>query len=233
MFRDRPLPGKWRVINSRSTNVPRDQKNQAVSFFTSFDSDATEVKTYHSTDGWLLLMNQVSTTYYTILSKNAELTSLGVAGGHVEAQWLIQNAKEIRYTDKHGAVFLEAHIDGAAYWDALQSTSTSVPVPVTYKGGPMAGKQRYIEVQQGFHWGHRNNHPSWGGKTTGVKDIHNDASTHWCWEDVRVSCCEDRPFASHGSHGLCPATEATYTYDASTFKRHGTANYHKWVRGDW
>ena len=226
------MTGKWRVINSRAImDVSRDKTNQVVSFFTNFDSDATPVKTYHSTDGWLLLMNQVSSTYYTVLSNTAELTSLSVAGASTHAQWLIKNAKEIRYTDASGVVFLEAHIDGEKYWNAMHS-STTVPVPVTYKGGPMAGVQRYIEVQTAFHWGHRNNVPTNGGKTTGIQDIHNDGSTHWCWEHV-TSGVQDRPFAWHGAHGLCPATETTYTYDASTFKRGGSANYRKWVRGDW
>ena len=218
------MTGKWRVINSRSvTDVPRDKTNQVVSFFTSFDSDATEIKTYHGRDGWLLLMNQVSSTYYTVLSKNAELTSLSVAGGSTHAQWLIENAKEIRYTDTSGAVFLEAHFDGAAYWSALQSI-TVAPVPITYKSGPMSGVQRYTEASSKFHWGHRNNVPTNGGKTTGVKDVVNDSGTHYCWEDVNT---KDRAFYA----GKCPAT-ASYTYP-STNKRGGSFNYHKWVRGEW
>ena len=53
-----------------------------------------------------------------------------------------------------------------------------------YKNGILAGPTRYIEVRSIYHWGHRNNVPVNGGKATGIKDLIDDGSTHFCWESV-------------------------------------------------
>ncbi len=75
--------------------------------------------TYRDDEGWLLLLNQISSDYYTVLSKNTELVNETVPGGSVDAEYLLRNAKEIKYTDMDGITILDAYIDGNAYWEAL------------------------------------------------------------------------------------------------------------------
>lgn len=180
--------------------------------------------------GWMLVFSQVSSTYYTLTSQNADLVSPSIAGGQKQIFTILPNISQIRYTDEAGTTFLHATIDGPAYASALQQ-STSRAVEVTYQGGPLAGKTRYIEVRNLFHWGHRNNTPTVDGKQTAVNDVYGDACRHVCWEDTNAV---DRVFAgdhcpSATSPSFCPATGSSYTFPSSS-TRGGTFNYRKWVR---
>ena len=180
--------------------------------------------------GWTLVLNQINSTYYTILSKNATLTSLSTPGGHSKVFDILSNTVEIRYADETGTTFLWASIDGPTYTNALQSSSSQA-VPVEYKAGPLSGKSRYIEVQAAFHWGHRHNVPYVQGLPTNVLDVYNQGCLHTCWEDVNTV---DRVFAgnhcnSASTPSWCPAYGPVYTFPSSS-TRGGSFNYRKWVR---
>lgn len=180
--------------------------------------------------GWALILNQLDGTYYTILSRNAVLTSPQTPGGHAQIQAILSNAAEIRYADTSNTEILHAAIDGPTYWAALQGTA-SVAVPVTYMAGPLSGKERYIEVRDNFHWGHRHNVPYVNGVATNVLDVYSASCLHTCWEDVNLA---DRLFAgdhcpSATSASFCPGTSPVYSFPG-TSTRGGSFTYRKWVR---
>ncbi len=180
--------------------------------------------------GWTLILNNTDSKLRTILNQDAELTSQAQPGGQKYVFDLLNAAGEIRYTDTSGKVFLEANFDGPAYTAAIQQ-GASKAIAVTYKAGPLAGKQRYAEVNASFHWGHRHNVPTTEGKPTNVQDVYNDSCRHVCWEDVAAN---DRAFS--GDHcpsgttpSLCPATNPPYVFPAES-TRGGSFKFHKWVR---
>jgi len=181
--------------------------------------------------GWTLVLNQIDGAYRHLLSQNAALTDLTTAGGHADVDVLLPLMTEIRYTDTAGTAFLQAYIDGAAYWSALQVSGDSSPVPVHYASGPLSGRLRHVEVRDVFHWGHRHNNPTTDGVVTGVQDAYPEACYHVCWEDTVWS---DRVFAgdhcpSATSTSFCPGVAGGYTFPASA-KREGSFDYRKWVR---
>jgi len=180
--------------------------------------------------GWTLILNQLDGSMRTILNQDQILTNTTQPGGQKNVFDILGAATEIRYTDTSGTPFLEANFDGASYAQFIQQ-GTSHAVAVTYKKGSLAGKQRYIEVNASFHWGHRHNNPTVDGKTTGVQDVYNDSCRHTCWEDVAA---KDRSFAgdhcpSATSVSFCPASNPAYAFPSAS-TRGGSFNYRKWVR---
>ena len=180
--------------------------------------------------GWTLLLNNTDGTMRHILQQDTDLASPDTPGSHKRTFDLLAQAGEIRYADTLGAPFLTATIDMASYVAALKQTAVK-PVAIQYTKGPLAGKQRYIEVHNDFHWGHRNGVGSVDGKPTNVSDVYSPTCMHTCWEHASSV---DRPFAgdhcpSSTSVSFCPGADPQYKFPPEA-TRGGSFKFRKWVR---